>query len=476
MFLNRFANTLVFAFLLLAAGSAVWADYSTLPTLPDGGRVRAENRYFDVTPRIAPADAETTIVIQPLFDHVRFRDDCKYELTYTALDQVYSEKSPFRVKPKPITPVDNRLTLNFFLAGEQEHMLVLEEINADKRRVMGEFHLYTVKDDLLGLRPFKGDFHMHSNFSDGTESPAYVAGACRRVGLDWMALSDHRRYAPSIEAQKAYEGLPIDLRIYPGEEVHSPDNPVHIIAFGHNAPIGELYLDAAEAQCRAEVGQLKEKLKKIPEDVNKFQYASCQWVTSKIHERGGLAMLCHPYWVTGGAHNIAEPLFGVLLNSKFFDMLEVVSGNGSADANAYDADVLQASRYAEARAGGVKLPACGISDSHGCESNETFGRNFTVCFSPTAGLADLQAAIKGGNCTAVETMRGERPQVEGSHRLVKYTLFLLREVFPQHDELCVEEGRVMIDHTAGKPDAVNRLKSCQGQVKALYDQYWAGGK
>jgi DNA-binding FrmR family transcriptional regulator len=40
----------------------------------------------------------------------------------------------------------------------------------------------------------------------------------------------------------------------------------------------------------------------------------------------------------------------------------------------------------------------------------------------------------------------------------------------------VEEGRVMIDHTAGKPDAVNRLKSCQGQVKALYDQYWAGGK
>ncbi len=221
------------------------------------------------------------------------------------------------------------------------------------------------------------------------------------------------------------------------------------------------------------MGELKDKLENVPEGVSKFQYASCRWVTDKIHERGGLAMLCHPYWVTGGAHNIAEPLLGALLDSRFFDMLEVVSGNSSAEANGYDADVLQASRYAEARAGGLKLPACGISDSHGCESNETFGRNFTVCFAPTAELADIQGAIKKGNCTAVEIMRGERPRVEGDFRLAKYTLFLLREILPQHDELCVEEGRLMIDHTAGKPDAVNRLKSCQGQVKALYDKYWA---
>jgi hypothetical protein len=471
MFQNRFAKSLAFAFLFLAA-TAVWADYSTLPTLPDGGRVRPSYRYFIVTPRIAPADAETTIVIQPLFDHVRFREDCTYELNYSAVDQVYSEKSPFHGKPKPVTPADNRLTLTFFLAGEQEHILVLEEVNADKRRVMGEFHLYTVKEDLLPLRPFKGDFHMHSNNSDGTESAAYVAGACRRVGLDWMALSDHKKYEPSAKLPEAFQGVPIDLRIYPGEECHSPDNPVHIIAFGHNAGIRDLYMDAAEPQCRAEVAELVKKLKKVPEDVNKFQYASCQWVTNKIHERGGLAMLCHPYWFTRKAHNVPEPLLGALLNSKFFDMLEVVSGNSSSESNEYDADVLQAARYAEARVGGLKLPACGISDSHGCESNETFGRNFTVAFARTTELADIQSAMKKGDCTAVEIMRGERPQVEGNYRLVEYTLFLLREVFPQHDELCVEEGRLMLAHSAGQVDAAERLKACQGQVKALYNKYW----
>lgn len=467
-----YARTLLLAALCLAA-TAVYADFSTLPTLPDGGRVRAVNRYFDVTPRVAKADAETTIVIQPLFDHVRFRPECTYEFTYTAADQVYSEKSPFHAKPQPVKPADNRITLTLFLAGEQEHLLVLEEINADKRKVMGDFHFYTVKDDLLALRPFKGDFHMHSNNSDGVESPAYVAGACRRAGLDWMALSDHRKYEPSAKLPEAFQGVPIDLRIYPGEECHSPDNPVHIIAFGHNSGIRDLYMDAAEPQARAEVAELVKKLAPLPADVNKWHYASCQWVTGKIHERGGLAMLCHPYWVTRGAHNIAEPLLGALLDANFFDTLEVVSGNPSDEANGYDSDVLQASRYAQGRADGLKISACGISDAHGCERGETFGRNFTVVFAPNADLPNIQSAIKRGNCTAVEIMRGERPQVEGGYRLTKYTLFLLREVMPQHDELCVEEGRLMLSHAAGKTGAADRLKACQGQIKALYDQYWA---
>lgn len=469
------AKIIRFVFLILFS-LPVWADYSTLPQLPNGGRIRSSNLYYHLTPRIAPADARATIVIQPLFDHVRFRPECKYELTYTALDQVYTAESPLHGKPQPVQPEGNRLTLSYFLAGEQEHMLFLEEIQGEKRRAIGEFHLYSLKADLLTLRPLKGDFHMHSNLSDGVESPAYVAGACRRAGLDWMALSDHRRYAPSIDAQKAFAGLPVDLRIYPGEEVHSPDNPVHVIAFGHTSGIGELYLGEAEAQCRSEVAELMKKLPALPPGVDAFHYASNQWVTEKIRQRGGLAMLCHPYWVTKKAHNIAEPLLQALLQSGYFDLLEVISGASSAEANEYDENMLQIVRYTEDRANGLKMPAAGISDAHGAERSEMFGRFYTVAFSPTADLADLQKAMKSGMCTAVEHMAGERPLVVGPFRLAKYTLFLLREVFPQHDELCLEEGRLMIRHSAGDTDAVERLRSCRGQVKALYDRYWASGK
>lgn len=393
------------------------------------------------------------------------------------MEQTLSDKSPVVKKPRRVKPENGQLTLDFFLAGEQEHLIILEEVNKKgERRSIGNFHIYTVKSDILSVRPFKGDFHMHSYYSDGVETPAYVAGACRRVGLDFMALTDHKRYAPSREAMDAFKDLPVDLRIYPGEEVHTPDNPVHVIAFGHSSGIAELYLDEAENKCRAEVAEILKGQATMPGDVNPFNYASCKWATDRIHERGGLAMLCHPYWVSGGAHNVAEGLLGGLFSSGMFDMFELVSGNSSPEALAYDANTLQTARFWQGRAEGLKIPVCGISDSHGCEQSEMFGRNFTIAFAPTPDFADISSAIKNNRCVAVEIMRGERPQAYGDFRLVKYAMFLLREIIPQHDELCYEEGRLMIRHAAGDSDALDRLKACQGQTTRLYENFWQTAK
>ena len=138
---------------------------------------------------------------------------------------------------------------------------------------------------------------MHSHRSDGVESPAYVAGICRRAGLDFMSLSDHRWYDGSKEAQRAYEGLPIDLNIFPGEEVHTPDNPVHILSFGADSGVTELYRDD-EVAYRAEVKALMDSLPPTPDGVNRFHYAACVWAVKQIHDRNGMAMLCHPYWIT----------------------------------------------------------------------------------------------------------------------------------------------------------------------------------
>jgi hypothetical protein len=73
---------------------------------------------------------------------------------------------------------------------------------------------------------------------------------------------------------------------------------------------------------------------------------------------------------------------------------------------------------------------------------------------------------------AVESLPGETVRPYGPFRFVKYALFLLREVFPQHDELCVEEGRLMIEHVAGNPDAAKALAFLQGRSGALLDRYW----
>jgi hypothetical protein len=123
--------------------------------------------------------------------------------------------------------VGGEFQVRYTFMCEQEYVLHVEFLSSDtegesKAVQVGEFRIYALEDDLFTRRPYKGDLHIHSRRSDGQESPAYVAGACRRIGLDFMAVTDHRRYEPSLEAMEAYQDVDTDLRIYPGEEVHRP--------------------------------------------------------------------------------------------------------------------------------------------------------------------------------------------------------------------------------------------------------------
>jgi hypothetical protein len=74
---------------------------------------------------------------------------------------------------------------------------------------------------------------------------------------------------------------------------------------------------------------------------------------------------------------------------------------------------------------------------------------------------------------AVEAVPGETPRAYGPFRLVKFALFLMREVFPHHDALCVEEGRLMLAHLAGDPEAVFALSRLHGRTTALLERFWA---
>ena len=291
--LTNWAKMTLGVVLWMAVCGTAFGDWQSTPALASGLRIRPENHFFEVSPRIVRADQEAMVEVKPLFDHCRPKADCTYELTYVPVEQK-AERSGGGAKAKtPVTPKDGGFQFRMFFEGEQEHVLYIEEIQGDKRRVVGDIRLYSLNDDLFALRPYKGDFHMHSNRSDGVESPAYVAGACRRVGLDFMALSDHKKYAGSQEAMAAYRNVAVDLKIYPGEEVHAPDNPVHILSFGAKSGITELYKD--ETQYRAEVAVLQSKLPPLLPGVNAFQYASCLWVFDRIRERGGLGMFNHAY-------------------------------------------------------------------------------------------------------------------------------------------------------------------------------------
>lgn len=430
--------------------------------------MRPEHRYFDVSPVVVPADAVSTIRIRTLYGHCGLGSRRDLDLTYYPCEEKALRSGwPEHRKPQ-IRRVDGAIEFDQYFEGEQEHVLILSVPEEGRRGRSWEFRIYSVEPDLLGRLPWKGDVHMHSCRSDGREDPAYVAAACRSIGLDFMALTDHRRYLPSLMAMAAFRGVPCDLRIYPGEEIHLPDNPVHMVNFGGRRSINAL--GRSEAY-RSEVAAVQKTLSSLPEGVDPYQYASCLWCFRRIRETGGLGIFCHPYWFTDHRYTPSAALTSWIFETQIFDAYEIIGGYHLYEVAS---NTLQVARYHEERAMGRRIPIVGVSDAHGCERGELFGWYYTIVFAPSADYADLSEAIRECWSVAVEALPAQEPRAYGPFRLVKYALFLMREVFPLHDELCVEEGRLMRRWAAGNVEAASGLQALAGRTATLYSKLFAG--
>jgi hypothetical protein len=424
--------------------------------------MRSEDRNYDIAPKIVPAGAQSRVTIRPRY--VRLRGPLRISLN--SLEGLGSAQ-PAVIET--IAAADGSVSFECVFPSEQEYLVAVEDTAGSQPRFVAELRIYAVGPDLLHRRPFKGDLHMHSARSDGVEEPPYVAASCRCIGMDFMALTDHRKYLPSLEAIRALADCPSDLVLFTGEEVHPPDSLVHILNIGGSASVNELF--STEAYVRG-VDRVAAALGSVPADCRRA-YAACLWCFERIREFGGISILAHPYWLTHNAYNICEPLLALLFEHMPFDALEVIGGYASVYR---EANSLQAARYHEERSRGRHIPALASSDAHGCDKGELFGWYWSVVFSPTLTLADIAASIRGEYCVAVETLPGEQPRITGPFRLVKYAHFLLREVFPLHDEIASEEGRLMLRWLAGDAQAREVLALYRGRTARLYDRLWAGGR
>jgi hypothetical protein len=355
-------------------------------------------------------------------------------VVYTPLENVGSYDG-FGPRHEPVFRiVDGTMEITQRFDGEQEHSFLVQSGDGKELR----FRVFSVEADLYSRRPFKGDMHIHSDRSDGKESPGYVAASCRRIGLDFMAVTDHGLYTPSLEARSAFAGADVGLRIYPGEEVHPPENPVHIINFGGSSSVNERF--AGESYSR-EVAAIEERLADIADERCKRWYASSEWCFRSIRDAGGLGIFCHPYWLTSEHYHIPGSLTDLLFERRPFDAYELIGGYHLDEV---ESNILQVRRYEEELAKNGDCPVVGVSDAHGCDSGALFGWYYTVVFSPSVDLSDLIGSIRDGYSVAVEHLPGTSPRAHGRFRLVKYAQFLMREVFPAHDAICATEGEGML--------------------------------
>ncbi|MDR1949792.1 MAG: hypothetical protein LBQ38_10400 [Spirochaetaceae bacterium] len=262
--------------------------------------MKTELAYYEIYPKVLPTGRPVSITIRPLGAHAVFSEKFCYQIMIVPLNET-NLNSPERPYPRhELIPSKGNLCFDHCFETEGQHTLVIT-VKQQNRRVLA-LPVYAAADDLYRLRPYRGDMHCHSYYSDGMEAPAIVAANYRKAGFDFLAITDHGLYEPSREAIDAFREVPIDLRLFPGEEVHPPGNNTHYIHFGGDYSINELMYKNQE-RYQDELRQLADQLAPPP-GINIQEYASCLWVCREIGKAGGLAVMVHPCWIQEYAYHI----------------------------------------------------------------------------------------------------------------------------------------------------------------------------
>ena len=317
-------------------------------------------------------------------------------------------------------------TTRYFFKGEQRHYVCVKYDD----KALDRNYLYSVAPDLAKLRCYKGDTHLHTNCSDGEGTPFEVACAYRSVGCDFIAITDHHKYWPSVQGKEEVEALTSAFTVFKGEEIHNMDmGYFHLINFAGEKSVNEI-IENDDAYVQAEIDKLLQT-RDFENLQNPRSAAFRIFVANEIRKGGGVAILPHPYWNIGEYQVQPEETVYHLRHGDY-DVLEVLAAN-DYDGNGNN---LQEMLYTDLRAEGCRIPVCGASDAHYALSRKTnglFGIQFSLVFAESP--AEIPEALKDERGIAVHQTDDTHFHVVGRYRYGKYARFLLREYYPTYKTL-----------------------------------------
>ncbi len=428
---------------------------------------------YDIFPMVFPIEKAVNFTVKPLGIHRAFSGEYKivvHRMNAGSAGQSFTawNQTEFLCTPE----VDGCLRFTYTADSESEYFVRIYQNNSR----IAQLSVYALEHDLAERIPLMGDLHMHTFRSDGRESPAVVCANYRKRGYDFIVITDHERYYPSVEAIRAFEGVKIPMAILPGEEVHLPGTDVHIVnaggLFSVNGllPVKRNYietngeLDGRRADASVtppdvysmedyekEIDSIEAQLKSgdhpIPENVNSRWYAVCLWGFDKIRQADGLGVFAHPYWLSD-LWQISEPFTRYMMEQHPFDAFEVLGGE-----NYYHQNGLQTALYYDEFYKGRIHPIVGSTDSHGStEHNRNADVCSTIVFAKANERKAIINAIKDRYSVAVDTISKEYRLV-GEYRLQKYAAFLMENYFPVHNRQAQMDGEMMYQYSVNNADA-----------------------
>ncbi len=447
--------------------------------------MKVELHNFTIFPMVFPAGQEVRFTVKPRGAHCYFEGPLKIVVQRMDCGSATQPFTAWNATTIDVT-ADEDHCLRFSYTAEEEGELAVAIVKENAWAF--RLNVYALAEDLACRVPLRGDFHMHTCRSDGREAPAIVCANYRKIGYDFIVITDHGTYFPSLEAIEAYKGVKTALTILPGEEVHMPETDTHIVNAGGLFSVNGLLessanytltkgsdegrrLDESVAlppivsaeQYKKEIDALEESLTDCPSNVNKRWYAVCLWAFEKIREADGLGIFAHPYWISD-LYQMPEPFTRYMMEKHPFDAFEVLGGENYYAQNGFQTALY----YDEYRYGRIH-PIVGSTDSHGStEHNRNRDICSTIVFAEANERRAILDAVKDRYSVAVDTISKEYRLV-GEFRLQKYAAFLMENYFPLHDMEAAMDGEMMLQYALGDASAAE-VETLSAHAEALRDR------
>lgn len=431
---------------------------------------------YAVYPSIVQADVVSTIRIHPLGENTAFTPDIEYTVEIRGVEDFCTDYAHLPVTFYQVKPnADGDLEITHHFVGEQRHSLILKRPQEDldatpyhaitHRSRRGEnteafLQVYSLNDDLYGMRCFKGEVHCHTYESDGIQDVCHTVGNYRCAGYDFMAITDHYISMSAQKAQRIFADAPVDMTLLLGEECHVPTEQIHAVHIGGTESVNAYFRDnpaLAEQEMLAIEAELT-----LPSHINRRDYAWRVWIARKSRELGGIAILAHPHWIWFETYFVASAITQQLLADGVYDALDITD---------QEADTTVA-LWAEMQARGHRIPVVGCTDSHYTDANNPHRPargGFTLVFAPDRSEESILSAICDGRSVAVNAV-GDPARVQGPYRFVKFARFLLDNYYPVYMRLCHGQGVVMAEYPANSaPDTETEqlLKTLNSRSEAF---------
>ena len=200
----------------------------------------------------------------------------------------------------------------------------------------------------------KGDFHIHTNYSDGVFSPEKIVDLALEAGLKAISVTDHDNILSYNVAKNYLETKDVDMKLIQGIEVNTlyKDYEVHILGYFPDVTKSD-FKNLLKVQQQARIKQTKEILSLLAKKEGiKITFED---VKNMVAEGGSIGRphIAKAITNAGGTSNIMEayskyihrdsPVYVERKTVSPFDAVEVIYDAGGIPviAHPYDIDIAE---------------------------------------------------------------------------------------------------------------------------------------